>query len=358
MDTFTLESDLRMRLRMRRMCFIFQVVSVLLVIVATVIFTFPHVAVANEGEEFLLRAADVSVECQHSVQTEQIVLPVECMSPGVTTVVCDDCDDVVTRVVMPSGHSYGDYRMFRMPTADANGIEVSDCRYCGERHFREYICEHVETHDVVIENSTCSEAGFANRVCDFCGTVADKVELPVVQCSYGSWQYTKYALPDSNGVRHRSCVYCGKGYSEEYAFEMPGANSIYIPGTGICHVFAITGFTQAAVDSNNIIYSLDGYGDPAAGRENPCILGHNTGTLGALYKTTIGQTIYISVNGVLEKYEVIISEYALAVDEINIVGQSTGTNWRAKFGCKAIHLLTCYGSNSAGRWIVIATKVS
>lgn len=357
MNRFTLESDLQMKLRIRRIGLFFQVLSALCAVVAIAIITFPQIVAANDGEAELLKQERV-VECQHDVFTEQVVLPEDCMSPGVTNVVCDICYDVVTRISMPEGHCYGDYRMFRVPTADANGIEVSKCLHCGERHYREYVCEHIETHDVVIKNATCSKTGLSNRVCDLCTTVVETVELPVVSCTYGDWQYTKYALPDVNGVRCKSCVYCGKGYSEEYVFEMPSANSIYIPGTGICHSFAITGFTQADVDRHNIIYSLDGYGDPAAGRENPCILGHSTRTLGALYKTTMGQTIYISVNGVLEKYKVVVSEYALMVDEINIVGQSTGTNYRAQFGCKAIHLLTCYGGNSAGRWIVIATKIS
>ena len=136
--------------------------------------------------------------------------------------------------------------------------------------------------------------------------------------------------------------------------KMPGKNSVYIPGTGIKHTFEILPFEQSSIDNNNIVYSTYNLGST----DYQFILGHNYGTMGNLYKTKVGQYIYVSVNGKVETYKVVVSEYGLQnSSKTTITGQTTGTDLWRNYDVKSIRLYTCYGSNKNGRWMVLATKV-
>ena len=70
-----------------------------------------------------------------------------------------------------------------------------------------------------------------------------------------------------------------------------------------------------------------------------------------------GQYIYMSINGTITTYKVIISEYSLQnSSHTNIYGQTTGVDLFSNNGDNILKLYTCYGGGE-GRWMVFAEAV-
>ena len=149
------------------------------------------------------------------------------------------------------------------------------------------------------------------------------------------------------------CYVCGTILTEESKIPMLEKNVVCISGTDINHSFSVSSFTQKAVDKYDIVYS-----EEALGKDDPFILGHQYRDLGMLYQTKVGSYIYINIEGVIEIYEVIVSEYGIQnSNKTDIIGQTTGASIWDNYDCKTLHLYTCYGSNKDGRWMVLAKQV-
>lgn len=229
---------------------------------------------------------------------------------------------------------------------ETEGIEVEETYY--------EICLHEAITFVTIKEATCSEEGKEVGICDECNETIEERVLNLLDCTYGKWVYTKYSTPVESGERYKKCSECGNTVSESYTMSMPGDDSIYIAGTDIKACYKISSFTQKAVDKYDIVYTEE----TSLGSNNPFILGHKYRTLGKLSQTKVGSYIYLSKNGEIETYKVIISEYGLQNDdETDIIGQTTGTSIWDTFDGKTLHIYSCYGKNDDGRWMVLATKI-
>ena len=168
------------------------------------------------------------------------------------------------------------------------------------------------------------------------------------------WVYIKYATSLEHGKRYKHCCVCGNAVIETYSLFALENNSIYIEGTDIKENFTISSFTQSAVDKYEIVYT-DG---APKGAQNPFILGHRYWPLGKLYQTKVGTHIYLNINGKIEIYEVVVSEYGLQnAKKNNIIGQTTAASMWDNYNCKTLHLYTCYGENRNGRWLVLAKQI-
>lgn len=296
---------------------------------------------------------EIQEVCKHKNTTVVIVRESTCKERGQENIVCNDCEEVVaTNDLEFAQHTFSEYILQVEPTPEKNGVEVRYCSCCFEREEREYVCTHKET-SIQVQKATCKEKGFEKEVCDLCNTIVKEQTLDFSKCSYGDWIYTKEANPLEEGERYRKCSNCDNKEIEKYTMSMAGDNSIYITGTDINASFVNAEFTQDAIDKNDIVYSED----TGAGSNNPFILGHKHGTLKKLSKTKVGESIYVSRNGVIEKYEVVVSEYGVQNESwTDIVGEVTATSIWKNFGCKTLHLYTCYGKDKNGRWMVLATK--
>lgn len=177
-----------------------------------------------------------------------------------------------------------------------------------------FYCAHKKTYTKVIKEETAYRYGRIIDVCEKCNVkVKEKIGIP---------------------------------YLEE--------NYIYITGTDIKENFVITAFTQSAVDTYNIIYTEK----TALGENNPFILGHDYKSLGKLYQTKVGEYIILNINGTIEIYEVMASEYGIQnLARTTIIGQNTGISIWHTYEEKTLHLYTCYGEDENGRWIVLARKI-
>jgi sortase (surface protein transpeptidase) len=115
---------------------------------------------------------------------------------------------------------------------------------------------------------------------------------------------------------------------------------------------AISSFTQSAVDKYDIVYTTE-----AMDSNNPFILGHNHGTMQYISKINKGDLIYVSVNGNVRTYKVVVSEFAMQNNShTDIIGQSSGYSIWDNLGGETLHMYTCYGVNN-GRWMVLAIRV-
>lgn len=291
--------------------------------------------------------------CNHENTTTVIAIPATCTEAGQKNVVCIDCEKVLeNHEIQASGHLLGDYVITEIPSVNKNGLEIRTCETCGFEDSREIICSHDATNYVIVESPTCAETGFAESICEKCHSVVKIEIVNTIDCSYGDWVYTKYATPYESGERCKYCIGCNGEITESYTISMPSESSIYIHGTGVCHNITKSSFTQGAVDTYDIVYT---YGFDV---NNPFVLGHKYGTMGNLHKTKVGQFIYILMDGVVETYEVVVSEFAMqSSSRTTIIGQTTGHSIWDRFGDKTLHMYTCYGG-SGGRWIVLAKLVS
>lgn len=256
--------------------------------------------------------------CPHKVTYTKVVKEATCFELGQRDIICKRCDAILeNNIIEKTAHTFGDYKLTIKPSAFKPGLEVRVCSVCLKEEEREYFCVH---------------------------EVNDEEE----------WTYVKYATPFERGERYKNCYLCGAKVSATYTIPKLENNSIYITGTDIKKGFTISSFTQSAVDKYDIVYTEG----TKIGSNNPFILGHKYGTLGMLYQTKVGEHIYLYINGVIEIYEVVISEYGLQNSSwTDIIGQTTGTSIWDNLDCKTLHMYTCYGNNRNGRWIVLAKKI-
>ena len=142
---------------------------------------------------------------------------------------------------------------------------------------------------------------------------------------------------------------------------MPEGNAIYIPSAGLCCALTEAEFTQASVDTYDIVYSEEAYGGGSGAEKgwlNPFVLGHCTGSMAALHKTEPGSLIYLRVRGVMEAFRVFVSECAHVRGPRSIVGAATGAEVTEVFDKRTLHLYTCHpAAGQGGRWIVLARLV-
>ncbi len=274
-----------------------------------------------------------------------------CTEIGSENIVCSDCGTVIrNHSIEALGHSYGDYILVINPTAAKNGLEVRTCRTCNAKEEREYVCPHDSCCEFLEKKPTCVKKGKINIVCEKCGKIINQKLTQATGHVYGDWVYTKSATPVEKGKKYRECTKCGNKVTESYEMRVPDGNYIYAPDTGICHNFTISSFTQSAVNRYDIVYSEDN------GYNNPFILGHNTGTMRKLSRICVGQSIYVSINGKIETYTVIVSECGRENEAGNdIIGKKTGVSIWKNYGCRTLHLYTCYGYMAKDRWMVLAT---
>ena len=99
------------------------------------------------------------------------------------------------------------------------------------------------------------------------------------------------------------------------------------------------------------------YSEELNGHTGLWILGHRTKTMKYLQNVSVGDTIYVSINGTVNTYKVIISEYGLQNNSwTDIICQQSGYSIFNDFEAKTLRMYTCYGEEN-GRWVVFASLI-
>ena len=331
--------------------------------------------------------------CGHTEVNGEVIARATCTKDGTTNLVCLNCDRIVDTITEKAiGHNFGDYKIENKPKLKEPGLMIRYCENCHISETMEYECKHenkiskikpatcafigreatqcVDCESIlntnvikqkehktliseVLKNPTCTEPGVQHQICKDCETEISVSEVDVIDCTYGDWEYVKIATPGESGLRSRYCSMCGDEQSEQYEFSMAGSNSIYVQGTGIDHRLTVTTLTQSSVDSYDMVLDYDYYGSVGT-----WILGHRYGTLSRLSNIGVGQIIYISVGGNIQRYQVTVSEHAMQnANKTDIIGTYSGISvLSSPYGYDTLHMYTCYGSGNE-RWIVLAKRI-
>ena len=210
-------------------------------------------------------------------------------------------------------------------------------------------CLHSNTHSTVI-SPTCIEEGKKMIICDDCGSIISETTIPVIGHIYGDWKIQKYATPIQEGNKYRECS-CGNKEFITYSLNL-GENYIFIEGTNLIGSLFVGDLTQNNIDVYDMVYS-----EELNGHAGPWILGHRTKTMKYLQNVSVGDTIYVSINGTVNTYKVIISEYGLQNNSwTDIICQQSGYSIFNDFEAKTLRMYTCYGEEN-GRWVVFASLI-
>lgn len=251
------------------------------------------------------------LECKH-LNTHTTIISPTCIEDGKEIIICDKCNEILSeKVIKKLGHT----------------------------NF------HTE-----IKEPTCTDEGKEMTICDKCGSIISETIIPVIEHTYGDWKIQQYATPIKDGSKYRECN-CGHKELSTYSLNL-GENYIFIEGTNLVGTLFVGDLTQDNVDIYDMVYS-----DELNGHTGPWILGHRTKTMKYLSNISVGDNVYVSVNGNINIYNVIISEYGLQNDSwTDIICQQSGYSIFNDFGEKTLRMYTCYGEEN-GRWVVFANLI-
>ena len=309
-------------------------------------------AIILSSNTFSAQRADtpIIIDVHEHEYIKETILPT-CEEDGYDIYTCVCGDTYTENVVSATGHIYNEWILTTPPTSDMHGEETHNCKVCGKIESQEYVCPH-EALKEVLHDATCTEKGLSDIYCEFCNALIETKIIDIKPHDYSSWKTITYATPEKNGEQYKECS-CGKTEYRTTTFKPAGNTAIYIEGTGINHKMAVTSFSQYAVDTNDICYT-----NTRIGKNNPIVLGHNTGTLKLLQKTKVGSKIYVWINGELTIYKVILSEKAkdLGHDIEGVSGERLLTEYEGPH----LHLYTCHVESTGmyKRWLVLAEKIS
>lgn len=291
-----------------------------------------------------------ALSCEHVNVVDKVCNESTCAVNGTTNQSCAACGEIVLIVKSEKlAHDLSPYTITVPASENRDGVQEATCSACGYVDSIPYICGHYKLYEVETD-ATCLENGRIDSVCLECSTIVESEQTDALGHGWSDWKIVKYALPDVSGTKEQTCYRCGEKETSSYVFTM-ARNAIYVPNTDINASFVPCGLSQDSVDRYDLVYDTSYFG--VAG---PWILGHNYGTLRHLPQVKVGQTIYLSVNGQIQKYRVIISEFAMQNESwTDIIGQSSGYSIFDDMGGTTLRMYTCYGGKN-GRWVVFANK--
>ena len=194
-----------------------------------------------------------------------------CSQNGTINKVCQRCGNIVSVIKLAKlPHNLGEYIVTTEAGPNMDGVQQAECSDCGYVDSIPYVCPHDELLERVAKEPACEEKGLIECVCIECTTIVQVRDIPALAHSYGDWSISRYATPESDGLKQRYCSTCTKTESQSYGFVI-GENAIYAPGTSINASFVCCEMSQSNCDMYDLIYDSTYFG--CAG---PWIIGHKT----------------------------------------------------------------------------------
>jgi sortase (surface protein transpeptidase) len=235
-----------------------------------------------------------------------------------------------------------------------SGIEMNVCVSCEEilEQFTIPQTDHIEVRGDMV-NSTCISKGYVKYNCVKCGSTIRTKELSTTEHNYTTTT-TRNATPIEDGCIIKKCKVCNKQITESIKWQNKYTNGIYIPKLNLYTNLTLGICNQEYTDKYDIICDYNFINE-----NNPVLFGHNTRSLGSIYKLNSGDEIYIIRNGNVEAYRITVSELGLLIDGgTNIQGIDTGTKCISTCSEQTLHVFTCYNSHKYdnARWIIIAKR--
>lgn len=326
--------------------------------------------------------------CQHEqtgVVTQQATT---CHTKGEYQRICVKCKTVLSEWTEEmKEHNYSEYEIVKEPLKGKNGEQKRECLRCGNVEISEFECKHSVALRKLKSVSTCTSVGQEDLICSRCFLPIARILSPkrphtliqktivapsctaggrdAVICSscdeqvdivrtqslghqWKDWEYPQRATPLSSGKKSRTCARCQQVQTRQYTITMK-SNGVYIASAGLNAEITPGPFTQYAVDTCDIVYC------PSVRKlNNPFILGHDYNSLGVLPKTHVGDIVYVSLNGEITQWQVVVSSKAYQTPDWRDIRTKDGISVYDSVGSSTLHMYTCYGND---RWIVLAKKI-
>lgn len=271
--------------------------------------------------------------------------PSTCVEEGKKTFTCK-CGESYSQKIAKSKHIAGEPIIVNS-IYGKKGLRTIRCKVCKKDIYVEDI--PTDAHnlvDVEMVKATCTKCGYTTAKCSVCGEVVTYNETPSTDIhSFGEWVVTKTPTPEKEGEKERKCE-CGETEKRMFKFSLVAKNSLVIPSAGINAKVVVADFTQDAVDNNDIVCNFT-----FLDYDRPIVLGHNYGTLKDLWKTKVGEPIYLYIDGKYTKYIVDISEKASIINNGADFKGVSGIKFISDDFGNVLRLYTCHGED---RWIVMA----
>ena len=239
-------------------------------------------------------------------------------------------------------------------TCTQKGLVTDKCEDCGEilKQIETEKVEHKLQHFSVMP--TCTGVGYSKDVCTQCNKEFNYKTINKSPHLFASTSMT-FASPVKNGVNTLKCKVCNLVKYEEIHFKQKGDLNLCIPAIEMNAEVVLAECNQKNTDTNDISCDLN-----FINADNPLFFGHDINSFGKLYKLTVGDLIYFTMDGKTETYKIIVSEEGKLVNGgIDIEGLITGTRCLDVNENKTLHFFTCHRTiyRPNGRWIILAELV-
>ena len=142
----------------------------------------------------------------------------DCVSAGYSgDTVCSGCGVVLDHgtVIPATGHSFGDWSVYKAPSCSSAGEKRRTCSVCGKAE-TESLARDGSNHSgperlEKAKSATCETAGYSgDTVCSACGkTVSIGHDIPAAGHKYGELIVAAEPTPDRQGIGNRTCSLCG-----------------------------------------------------------------------------------------------------------------------------------------------------
>ncbi len=307
----------------------------------------PIAAYANE-QETVHQETDKHIDNDGLVENNdsQEVNPLEEIPIDVETIVAPEETPIehVHRVKTTEVHA----------TCTQKGLITDLCEDCGEilKQIETKKIEHKLQHSSVM--STCTGVGYSKDVCTKCNKEFNYKTIDKSPHLFASTSMT-FASPVKNGVNTLECKVCNLVKYEEIRFKQKGDVNLCIPAIEMNAEVVLAECNQKNTDANDISCDLN-----FINADNPLFFGHDINSFGKLYKLTVGDLIYFTMNGKTETYKIVVSEEGKLVNGgIDIEGLTTGARCLDVGENKTLHFFTCHRTiyRPNGRWIILAELV-
>ena len=239
-------------------------------------------------------------------------------------------------------------------TCTQKGLIIDKCEDCGKvlKQIEIEKVEHKLQHISVMP--TCTDVGYSKDICTKCNKEFNYKTIDKSPHLFASTSMT-FASPVKNGVNTLKCKVCNLVKYEEIHFKQKGDVNLCIPAIEMNAEVVLAECNQRNTDTNDISCDLNFINE-----DNPLFFGHDVNSFGKLYKLTVGDLIYFTMDGKTETYKIIVSEEGKLVNGgIDIEGLTTGTRCLDVSENKTLHFFTCHRTiyHPNGRWIILAELV-
>lgn len=255
--------------------------------------------------------------CPHNNTYTTVVTAGSCEQGEIERVCCEDCHEIIKNIShSASGHAFSDFEEDLYDVVTGLTVEKRVCANCGITETRTYHCAHI----------------------------------------FNDWEYAPKATPVSAGYRVHECTECGRIEEEHYVEQMQ-EQEVYFYDSGIRATYAVVvGTSVISSDLGESVTYTARCILPSEGSMNPFIFVGNEYGFESLTGVTIGETVYLSVDGQIRTYEVAASEYAVKNENGNIIGIETGAKFMEYSEDESV--LRVYMEHDNGYWIVTANMIS